>query len=239
MQQHPPTDFIHRERQTLIFDADDTLWENNILFERVVDDFIGWLNHPTLDHGAIRHILNDIERANVVAHGYGVHGFLESLADTFAQLNERPTSEAERLEIEDLAQDLIDMRIDLVPGVDETLAFLKRRHELLLLTKGREEDQQKKIDVSGLGHYFDEIIIVPEKDAQVYHDLATRRGLDRSLSWMIGNSPKSDILPALEAGMRAVFIPNDNTWQLEQATFDPNDPRVITVASFPELLDHF
>lgn len=226
-------------RQTLIFDADDTLWENNVLFERVVDDFIGWLNHPTLDHSAIRAIMNDIERANVVAHGYGVRGFLESLADTFAQLNERPTSAAERREIEALAEDLIAMRIEIVPGVDETLAFLHQRHELLLLTKGREEDQQKKIEASGLGHYFDEIVIVPEKDAQVYDDLATRRGLDRSQSWMIGNSPKSDILPALAAGMRAVFIPNDNTWQLEHAEFDPADDRVITIASFPELLQHF
>ncbi|MGB3330442.1 MAG: HAD family hydrolase [Thermomicrobiales bacterium] len=228
-----------RDTQTLIFDADDTLWENNVLFERVVDDFIGWLDHPTLDRGAIRLILNDIERANVVAHGYGVRGFLESLADTFAQLNERPTSPAERREIEELAQDLIEMRIDLVPGVDETLAFLRQRHELLLLTKGREEDQRKKLEVSGLGHYFDEVVIVPEKVAQVYHDLADRRGLDRSLSWMIGNSPKSDILPAIEAGMRAVFIPNDNTWQLENADFDPDDERIITIESFPDLLLHF
>jgi len=227
------------DRQTLIFDADDTLWENNVLFERVVDDFIGWLDHPTLDRTAIRAILNDIERANVVAHGYGVRGFLESLADTFAHLNHRPTTGTERAEIETLAQDLIAMRIELVPGVDETLAFLHHRHELLLLTKGRQEDQEKKIDVSGLGRYFDEIVIVPEKDAQVYHDLAQRRGLDRSLSWMIGNSPKSDILPALEAGMRAVFIPNDNTWQLEHAEFDPADDRVITIRSFPELLEHF
>lgn len=226
-------------RQTLIFDADDTLWENNVHFERVVDDFIGWLNHPTMDHAAIRTILNDIEHANVVAHGYGVRGFLESLADTFAQLNERPTSEDERREIEELAQDLIEMRIDLVPGVDDTLAFLRQRHELILLTKGREEDQRKKLDVSGLGHYFDEIVIVPEKDAQVYLDLAVRRGIDRSQTWMIGNSPKSDILPALEAGMRAVFIPNDNTWQLEHAEFDPDDARVITIQSFPELLEHF
>ena len=83
------------ERQTLVFDADDTLWENNVLFERVVDDYLDWLDHPTLDRVALRAVLDDVERANVVVHGYGSASFLRSLADCFERLTERPATDAE------------------------------------------------------------------------------------------------------------------------------------------------
>ncbi|SCL70139.1 putative hydrolase of the HAD superfamily [Micromonospora citrea] len=228
-----------RGGQVLVFDADDTLWENNVLFERVIDDFLEWLDHPTLDRAETRAILDDVERANAVAHGYGSKVFLRSLAECLERLRQRPATEAERREIEGLAAALVEHRVELMPGVAEALDELAGRHELLLLTKGDREEQQRKLDACGLLHHFRAAHIVPEKDVDTYRWLTREHDLDPAGAWMIGNSPKSDILPARAAGMNAVFIPNDNTWVLEHDELDPTDRGVLRLSAFPELLLHF
>lgn len=226
-------------RQTLVFDADDTLWENNILFERVIDDFLDWLAHPTLDRRALRAVLDDVERANVGVHGYGSASFLRSLKDCFARLNERPTTDTEAARIAELAAALVNHDVELVPGVAETLAELGTRNELLLLTKGQPDEQQRKIDASGLAHHFRSVHIVAEKRASTYRKLIADEGLLPSSTWMIGNSPASDIRPAREVGLGAVFIPNDYTWALEHDELDPDDRGILHLRHFPELLEHF
>lgn len=228
-----------RHGRVLVFDADDTLWENNVLFERVIDDFLAWLDHPTLDRVEIRAILDDIERANAVVHGYGSRVFLRSLGECLERLRARPVTERERREIDDLAAALVAHRVELMPGVAETLDTLAARHELLLLTKGDREEQQRKLDAADLLHHFRAAHIVMEKNADTYRWLAREHGFDPAVAWMIGNSPKSDILPARAVGMGAVFIPNDNTWTLEHDELDPHDTGVLHLASFPELLEHF
>ncbi|MER5608775.1 HAD family hydrolase [Micromonospora tulbaghiae] len=228
-----------RDAAVLVFDADDTLWENNVLFERVIDDFLTWLDHPTLDRARIRAVLDDIERANAVAHGYGSKVFLRSLGECLEKLRERPATERERAEIEQLAAALVGHQVELMPGVAETLDDLAGRHELLLLTKGEREEQQRKLDACGLLHHFRAAHIVPEKDADTYRWLAREHAFDPAAAWMIGNSPRSDILPARAAGMNAVFIPNENTWVLEHDELDPSDQRVIRLAAFPDLVQHF
>jgi putative hydrolase of the HAD superfamily len=226
-------------RQTLVFDADDTLWENNVLFERVVSDYLDWLAHPTLDRAAIRAVLDDVERANVVVHGYGSASFLRSLRDCFERLNERPVSAAEADRITELAVALVEQEVQLMPGVADTLADLGTRHELLLLTKGQPDEQQRKIDASGLAHLFRSAHIVAEKRAATYRELIANEGLRPSATWMIGNSPASDIRPARAVGMGAVFIPHAHTWVLEHDEIDPDDPGVLHLQRFPELLEHF
>ncbi len=223
----------------MIFDADDTLWENNVFFERVIDDFLDWATHPTLDRVQIRGILNDIERANAVSLGYGSAVFLRNLHETFEKLQERPASLVERKRIDQLAGRLIRGEVDLIPGVSDTLAELGARHELFLLTKGDVEEQQRKIDASGLAGWFRQAHIVREKDVDVYRRLALDSGLAVDRTWMIGNSPKSDIWPARQAGMGAVFIPHEHTWVLEHHDLDPADDGVLTLKAFTELVDHF
>ncbi|WP_253770191.1 HAD family hydrolase [Goodfellowiella coeruleoviolacea] len=225
--------------QVLIFDADDTLWENNYLFERVIEDFLDWLDHPTLDRAELRAILDDIERANSAAHGYGSKVFLRSLGECVARLRERPVTEAEREHIATLASALLNHEVELIPGVAETLDELGGRHELLLLTKGDAEEQQRKLDASNLVHHFRGVHIVAEKGVDTYRQLAEERSLSLEQTWMIGNSPKSDILPARQAGMNAVFIPNESTWVLEHGELDPTDQRVLHLRAFPELREHF
>ncbi len=227
------------DRQTLVFDADDTLWENNVLFERVIDAYLDWLAHPSLDRAATRAVLDEVERANVVVHGYGSASFLRSLHDCFEKLSERPVGPAEAREIEELAAALVFDEIELMPGVAETLDDLGSRHELVLLTKGDQAEQQRKIDASNLAHHFASTHIVAEKHTDTYRSLVAERGLVPASTWMIGNSPRSDILPARAAGLNAVFIPNPHTWVLEEDELDPADRGVLHLARFPELSEHF
>ncbi len=230
---------MRKTGQTLVFDADDTLWENNVLFERVIDDFLDWLAHPSLDRATIRALFDDIEAANTVAHGYGSRVFLRSLGECFARLQARPASAAERREIEALAVALVEHRVELVPGVAATLAELGTRHDLLLLTKGAVDEQQNKLDASGLAQHFRSVHIVAEKNVETYRRLVRDEALTPADTWMIGNSPRSDINPARRAGLNAVFLPNENTWVLEHDDVDSSDPGVLRLQRLPELLEHF
>jgi putative hydrolase of the HAD superfamily len=226
-------------RQTLIFDADDTLWENNVIFERVIDDFVAWLAHPTFDPAAIRELLAEIEEANIVAHGYGSQVFLRSLGDCFAHLMQRPVGPSEQQRFAEFADAFSHNEVELIEDVAEVLDELASRHDLFLVTKGKPDEQTKKIDASGLEHHFKGIDVVPVKDAETYRRIVAARGFDADRTWMIGNSPKSDIIAARAAGLRAVFVPHPYTWAHEHAELDPTDPYVLQVESFAELTKHF
>ena len=187
----------------------------------------------------MRTVLDEIELANTVAHGYGSRVFLRTLGDCFARLNERPASPAEEAQIRELAAALAEHRVELLPDVAETLDQLGSRHSLFLLTKGDPDEQHRKIDASDVSHHFIDIHIVAEKNVDTYHSMTSQHDLDPARTWMIGNSPKSDILPARRAGLNAVFIPNGNTWALEHDVLDPDDAGVLQLRQFGELLLHF
>lgn len=225
--------------QTLLIDADDTLWANNIYFEQVTTDYLHWLAHPTLQHAEIRQILDDIERANIHTAGFGSLAFLHNLRECFQVLMHRPVGDREAAEISAMASALLEHRIDLYDGVVETLVDLGGRHDLKLVTKGHVPEQQQKIDASGLAPYFSSTHIVPTKQPQTYRDLVEELLLDPAATWMIGNSPASDINPAREAGLRAVFIPNPDTWVLEQAEINLSDPGILTLQRFSDLRSAF
>lgn len=226
-------------RQTLIFDADDTLWENNVIFERVVDDFVDWLAHPSLEPATIRTILREIEEANIVAHGYGSQVFLRSLGDCFTHLTERPMSGADQNRMAEFTAAFTSGQVELIPAVAEVLDELSTRHDLYLMTKGARDEQQRKIDASGLAKHFAAVDIVATKEPDTYRRVVTERGFDARQTWMIGNSPKSDIIAARVAGLRAVFIPNANTWAHENAELDLTDDGILHLATFDELPAHF
>lgn len=228
-----------RARQVLVFDADDTLWENNVIFERVIEEFLTWLDHPELGRDGVRALLDEIEAANAAVHGYGSKVFLRSLGECVRRVRRREASAQELARIADWARAFEADEVELIPGVAETLAELAGRHRLLMLTKGDAEEQRRKVAASRLAHHFRGVHIVPEKNAGTYEELVRTRTLTPSATWMIGNSPKSDILPARAAGLNAVFIPNDNTWVLEHDVLDPADGQVLRLEKFTELLRHF
>jgi putative hydrolase of the HAD superfamily len=227
-------------RQHLIFDADDTLWENNRIFEEVIADFIDWLDHPSLDALGVRRVLNDVARATIAAHGYGTRSFIRSLEDGYRSLTPREVRQADLDAIAELVRRLTWEELEIIDDVPETLAALGARHDLLLLTKGDDAEQRRKIEVSGLAEHFRAAVVVAEKDADAYRSLVADHALDPETTWMIGNSPRSDILPALDAGLGAVFLPHEHTWVLEQADI-PNalGGRLLTLTRFADLLEHF
>jgi putative hydrolase of the HAD superfamily len=228
-------------RQTLLIDADDTLWENNIYFERAIARFISFLNHHEFSPEKVRAVLNDVERECIVTHGYGLHSFAHALVKTFERLSPLPVTPELHAQIVGLTHAITDHAIEFIPGVIETLQYLCKRHRLILVTKGAVAEQSGKVERSGIKKYFVEIEIVAEKNATSYQRAVEQFKLERSITWMIGNSPKSDINPALAAGLNAVFVPHGDTWILEHEELNPAPPqqKLLIVGSFAELREHF
>jgi putative hydrolase of the HAD superfamily len=223
----------------LVFDADDTLWENNIYFERAFDDFCSFLDHSQLTPAQVREVLNEIELVNAKLHGYGSKNFGRNMQQAFQHLAERKIRADDLDHVMSLAERILEQPLEVIDGVEETLAELARRHELTLFTKGHPEEQRMKVDRSGLGGYFAHAAIVKEKDAPAYLRLIEERGFDPRQTWMIGNSPKSDINPALEAGLNAVLVPHPHTWVLEHQDLREGGERLRIIDNFGQLRDHF
>jgi putative hydrolase of the HAD superfamily len=227
--------------QTLLIDADDTLWENNVYFERAIARFISFLNHHEFSPEQVREVLNDVERECIVKHGYGLHSFAHALVDTFERLSVHPVTPELHAQITSFAHTVSDHAIELLPEVPQTLEYLSSRHRVILVTKGAVAEQSGKIERSGLKKYFTATEIVAEKDSAVYHSLVDKYEVARDSAWMVGNSPKSDINPALAAGLHAVFVPHGDTWILEHEELNaaPPSQRLLIVGRFAELREHF
>jgi putative hydrolase of the HAD superfamily len=227
------------QRQNLIVDADDTLWENNIYFERAFEDFCDFLAHSTLSPDEVRAVLDEIEIVNNKTHGYGTANFTRNLTQCYHKLVEREVSAEDLPRIMSFTEQILHHPIEIIGGVAETLAYLSERHSLTLFTKGDPEEQKLKLDRSGLAIYFGHTAIVKEKDARSYVALIRERALDPAHTWMIGNSPKSDVNPALEAGIHAVFVPHERTWTLERAELRAGPGRLLRIARFEDLREYF
>ncbi len=227
-------------RQSLIVDADDTLWENNIYFERAFDDFCLFLDHSHLTPAAVRTVLDEIELVNAKIHGYGSLNFGRNLRECYQRLAQREISSDDLTQVMSFAERILEQPMEVIAGVEETLQYLAPRHDLTLFTKGNPEEQKLKVDRSGLAGYFGHTAIVKEKDTAAYAALVAQRGLDPALTWMTGNSPKSDINPALRAGLKAVFIPHPHTWRLEHEHVESGfDDRLLVLEKFEDLRRHF
>jgi putative hydrolase of the HAD superfamily len=228
-------------RQHLIIDADDTLWENNIFFEKAFDEFVDFLDHSHLSPPQIRDVLDAIEAVNARLHGYGSKNFGRNLVQTYRKLAQRPIGDADLDTVIGFAERILHHPIILRPGVDDTLGYLREKHELTLFTKGHPDEQRMKIDRSGLAPFFHHAEIVKEKDVSAYLNLGAARGFHPPRTRMIGNSPKSDVNPALAAGFNAVFLPHPRTWILEREELaQPLEPaKLLVLDHFGELRGHF
>ncbi len=226
-------------RHTLLIDADDTLWENNIFFEKAIENFISTLEHLGYTRDYIRHILNETERRNIRQHGYGVRSFRRSLEETYLKLAGNSARREIVREVERMAQDPEATPPHILDGVPETLVYLAKHHRLILLTKGEAAEQAAKVERSGLQPYFDAIEIVLEKDSTTYERMIEQFKIVKSHGWMVGNSPRSDINPALQSGLNAVFIPHSATWELEKSELESGTGRLLILSAFRELRGHF
>ena len=226
---------------TLLIDADDTLWENNIYFERAIGRFISFLNHHEFSSEQVREVLNDVERECIVKHGYGLHSFAHALVDTFERLSPAPVTPELHAQVISFTEIIENHSIEFLPEVPETLEYLSRNNRLILVTKGALEEQSGKVERSGVKNHFEAVEIVAEKKPEVYAQLADKYDCNHSHTWMIGNSPKSDINPALAAGLNAIFVPHGDTWILEHEEVNPvpEGQKLLIVGRFAELREHF
>ena len=227
--------------QTLLIDADDTLWENNIYFERAIAAFISFLDHREYSPAEVRQTLNAVERETILAHGYGLTSFTRSLVECFQRLSAEPMTDEKREMIRGFANAIAKQEIELLPEVKETLSDLASRHRLILMTKGDHAEQADKVARSGLRPHFSAVEIVSEKDPTTYRTVVERYELKPHTTWMIGNSPKSDINPALDAGLHAVFLFHKDTWVLEHASLNaaPEGQKLIELDAFAKLREMF
>jgi putative hydrolase of the HAD superfamily len=228
-------------RQTLLFDADDTLWENNIYFERAIAAFISYLDHRVHTREEVRSHLNVCEKATIAKHGYGLKSFRRSLVDCFEQLSSEAVTADRHARIVSFTESIAAAEIELLPGVAETLRELSTRHRCLLVTKGDHDEQHDKLVRSGLAEFFEGVEVLEEKNVDAYERILADHGCEPAVTWMIGNSPRSDINPALGAGLNAIFIPHDCTWVLEHEVVDaaPAGQTLMELETFAELAGRF
>jgi putative hydrolase of the HAD superfamily len=234
-----PTDTTHPASRplTLLFDADDTLWQNNVYFERAISAFISYLDHRVHSVEEVREHLNTCERTTIAEFGYGLESFKRSLVQCFEQLCDAPVTPERHERIVSFTRSIADQEIELLPGVAETVARLAERHRLILVTKGDDAEQRDKLSRSGIAACFSAVEVLREKHPEAYRQLIVKHSLEPQTTWMIGNSPRSDINPALAAGLNAVFIPHDITWVLEHEVIDspPAGQRLHELREFAEL----
>jgi putative hydrolase of the HAD superfamily len=226
-------------RQFLLIDGDDTLWENNVYFEQAIEAFIDFLAHSSMSREQVRAALDEVEHMNIRVHGYGSASFTRNLRETYERLAERDLQTRDIEHVLQLGERIATQPMQLLPDVEETVRYLAGRHDLMLLTKGHPEEQRLKIERSGLEALFSATAVVHEKAEETYRAIVQERQLDPAHTWMIGNSPRSDINPALAAGLNAVFIPHEHTWRLEKEEIVHTDGRLLTLRAFGELRAHF
>ena len=228
-----------RPLTTIAFDADDTLWHNERFFQDSQQRFAELLD-SFADADAVASALLAAERRNVGFYGFGVKGFTLSMLETATTLagDDLPASAVR--EILSLGKTMLEHPVEILPGVIDTLDALHGDYTLMVITKGDLFDQERKLVQSGLADRFAHVEIVSDKTSQTYRNLFDRHGHGAGRAAMIGNSLKSDVLPALEAGSWAVHVPHDLTWALEHADEPAEHPRyrrAESVASVPILLE--
>ena len=219
---------------TVGFDADDTLWHNETIFRLTQDRFAELLSDRA-DPEDLKARLAATERRNLSLYGYGVKGFTLSLIETAMELCGGEAPPHVIREILAAGREMLAHPVETLPGVDEALAATAEKHRIILITKGDLFDQERKVAASGLGDLFAAVEIVSEKDCACYQRIFARHGTGPEEAAMVGNAMRSDILPALQAGAFAAFVPYPLVWAHEADAAPQNHPRYWELASIAEV----
>jgi putative hydrolase of the HAD superfamily len=219
---------------TVGVDADDTLWHNETLFRLTHKRFVELLA-PYGDEAAIDAKLAETEKRNLRLYGYGAKGFTLSMIETAMDLTDSQVSIGVIRQILAAGREMLSEPVEPLPGVEKALAQLAERYRLVLITKGDLLHQEQKLAASGLGDLFAAVEIVSEKDADTYRRVFARHGTGPEQAVMAGNSVKSDIIPALDAGAWAALIPYPLVWAHEAATAPREHGRYVELGSIAEL----
>lgn len=230
-----PTDNI----STIAFDADDTLWHNENIF-RFTEEKFAELLAAEMESEVLMDKLLETERRNVRFYGYGIKGFTLSMIETAIQVTEGRVSARTIGEILAAGREMVTHPVEILPGVHDAIDKLSGRFRLIIITKGDLFDQERKVAESGLGEYFNAVEIVSEKTVETYDTLFAKHGTGAKEGLMVGNSLKSDVRPALDAGAWGVHVPYHITWAMERAESPSSCERfrvIDSLKALPELLE--
>ncbi|OFX01963.1 MAG: HAD family hydrolase [Alphaproteobacteria bacterium RIFCSPHIGHO2_12_FULL_63_12] len=223
----------------IAFDADDTLWHNERFFKLTKESFAGLLaDYAQADH--LEERLLAAEKRNLSRYGFGVKGFTLSMIETAIEVSGADLPASVVKQILDAGRDMLDHPVELLPGVGETIDRLSKTHRLVIVTKGDLFHQERKIAASGIADYFAGVEIVSDKSPETYRSVFARHGAGPGGGLMIGNSLKSDVIPAIEAGGWGVYVPHELTWVIERAEAPREHPRyreIPAVSALPALIE--
>ncbi len=226
-------------RMTLLISADDTLWKNNAFFEDTIERFLNVVEPFGYTRGYARHVLNETERLNIRQHGYGVRSLAQSLLETYSKLAGDLAQEQGLGEVQQLAAGLEQTPPQVLEGVPETLQYLSDRHRLLLFTRGEAAEQAGKVERSGLQGFFEAIEIIGEKSAETYDGIVAKHHVVKSHAWLVGTNSREEIVPGLQSGLNAAFIPQRGNGEQEMVELHNSSGKLIVLASFRGLREHF
>jgi len=224
----------------IAFDADDTLWHNERIYTGVQESFAQLLS-PYQPKELVAARLYQTETRNIKSFGYGIKSFTLSMIETAVELTEGRIPAKEIQAIIDLGKGMLDAEVELLEHTAGTLTRLAARYRLMVITKGDLQDQQTKVTRSGLGQYFLHVEVVNDKTREIYRQLLRKLAIQPGRFLMVGNSLRSDILPILELGGQAVYIPYQITWLHESAEIPPQDTpgfhQIENLGQLPGLLE--
>lgn len=223
-----------RKLTTIGFDADDTLWENEHFF-RLTERHFAELLADFAEPEQLSAQLLDAQKRNLEHYGFGIKGFTLSMIETAIEITDGKVPGEIIGRIVSAGREMLRHPIETLPHVHDTLEALTGTYRLVLITKGDLFDQERKLAQSGLGDFFDAVEIVSDKTAATYDRAFTRHGDGPNHAMMVGNSLRSDVLPAIEAGSWGVYVPHDLTWDYERADEPTGTSRFARIASLAEL----
>lgn len=224
--------------KVVAFDADDTLFINEPHFNEAEKNF-KQIMQPYIDTEKVADLILNHQIKNLSLYGFGVKSYTLSMIEAAYILSNYKITAREISKIIDVGKNLLQKPVELMPNIEEVLGFLSKKYRLIVATKGDLKDQYRKIHDSGLGIFFHHIEVVIEKKEEDYTKLLQRLGITPQEFVMIGNSLKSDILPVLNIGSQAIYIPFASTWVYEQLDFMPKNENLIEVEKITDLLQVF
>lgn len=219
---------------TIGFDADDTLWQNEQFFRMTEQRFVAMLAEHG-EAGQVSASLLEAAKRNLGLYGFGIKSFTLSMIETAIEVTEGRVPASTIAEILAAGRDMLSHPIEPLPHARETVERLAGAYRLVLITKGDLLDQERKLAQSGMGDLFDAVEIVSDKSADTYARIFSRHGDGPQNSMMVGNSLRSDVVPAIEAGGWGIHVPHELTWAVEHAEAPVAAPRFREIANLGEL----
>lgn len=217
------------------FDADDTLWHNEKYFQLSENNFADLLSEYST-RSNVRSAFLEVERRNLNYYGFGIKGFTLSMIETAINITDGRVPVTVIQQILELGREMLSQPLELLPSIRETVETLSSELKIILITKGDLLDQERKLAQSGLGDLFHGIEIVSNKSTEIYRRIFNQHGTGPKFGVMVGNSIRSDIVPALQAGAWAIHVPHIVEWEYEKQDPPINHPRFRQVSEFSEII---